>query len=74
MLEYTYLWCAVQVAATDADSGSDGSLTFSMVPHAKFSLGATDGWLSVRTALDFETTPNTYTFDVVATDGGAAPR
>ena len=44
-----------------------------MTNHAKFSLAA-DGWISVKTALDFETTPNSYTFDVLATDGGAAPR
>ena len=44
-----------------------------MTTHAKFSLAA-DGWISVKTALDFETTPNSYTFDVLATDGGATPR
>ncbi|KAK7485090.1 hypothetical protein BaRGS_00023630, partial [Batillaria attramentaria] len=53
----------VQVSATDADSGSDGAVTYSMATHAKFAL-ASDGWISIKTALDFETTPNTYSITV----------
>ncbi|XP_076447241.1 protocadherin Fat 4-like [Babylonia areolata] len=63
----------VQVIANDADSGSDGTVTYSMLPHTYFTLAA-DGWISVKTALDYETLPNTFTFDVVATDGGTSAR
>ena len=61
-----------QVTATDADTGNDGTITFSMTAHANFSLDA-DGWISVKTPLDYEVA-STYTFEVVATDGGSTPR
>ncbi|KAK7101636.1 hypothetical protein V1264_019985 [Littorina saxatilis] len=63
----------VQVVASDADTGNDGTVTYSMTPHAKFSLAA-DGWIAVKAALDFETSPNSYAFNVIATDGGSPPK
>lgn len=63
----------LKVSATDADSGSGGVVTYSMTSHTKFLLSA-DGWISVKAALDHETTPTAYTFDVIASDQGSPQR
>ncbi|XP_046545181.1 protocadherin Fat 4-like [Haliotis rubra] len=61
-----------QILATDADSGTDGDLTYSMATHATFAL-ASDGALTLKDNLDFATA-STYSLTVTATDGGTPAR
>ncbi|XP_067685434.1 protocadherin Fat 4-like [Haliotis asinina] len=61
-----------QILATDADSGTDGDLTYTMPTHATFAL-ASDGALTLKDNLDFATA-STHSLTVTATDGGSPPR
>ncbi|XP_046571396.1 cadherin-23-like, partial [Haliotis rubra] len=61
-----------QILATDADSGTDGDLTYTMATHATFAL-ASDGALTLKDNLDFATA-STHSLTVTATDGGTPAR
>ncbi|WAR26918.1 FAT1-like protein, partial [Mya arenaria] len=61
------------VAATDADAGNDGDLTYSIIlgnSAGKFDIDPTTGAISVTGSLDYETTTQ-YLLTVQATDGGS---
>ncbi|XP_052778546.1 cadherin EGF LAG seven-pass G-type receptor 2-like, partial [Mya arenaria] len=61
------------VVATDADTGADGDLTFSISQGnsaGKFTIDPTTGAISVAGSLDYETTIQ-YLLTVMATDGGS---
>ncbi|WAR26920.1 FAT4-like protein [Mya arenaria] len=61
------------VAATDADAGNDGDLTYSIIlgnSAGKFDIDPTTGAIRVTGSLDYETTTQ-YLLTVQATDGGS---
>ncbi|XP_052778540.1 protocadherin-like wing polarity protein stan [Mya arenaria] len=63
----------ITVAATDADTGADGDLTFSISlgnSAGKFAIDPTTAAISVAGSLDYETTTQ-YLLTVKATDGGS---
>ncbi|XP_019623295.1 PREDICTED: protocadherin Fat 4-like [Branchiostoma belcheri] len=65
----------LQVAASDADSGTDGEVTFSIVAgkgDEKFAVDAETGALQTVAPLDREMT-SSYTLTIVAQDGGVSP-
>ncbi|XP_058040716.1 protocadherin-16 isoform X4 [Ahaetulla prasina] len=68
--------CFLQITATDADSGSLGSISYalgtglgSLVPSA-FLLGEKTGQLCTAQGLDRDEGPSSYDFTVTAVDGG----
>ncbi|XP_007441203.1 protocadherin-16 [Python bivittatus] len=68
--------CFLQITATDADSGSLGSVSYtlgtglgSLVPSA-FLLGEETGQLCTAQGLDRDEGPSAYDFTVTAVDGG----
>ena len=63
----------LKVSASDADSGSDGVITYSMATNIHFNLNTENGDISVKALLDFEVS-DSHTFQVVATDSGTSPR
>ncbi|EDQ93078.1 uncharacterized protein MONBRDRAFT_22472 [Monosiga brevicollis MX1] len=59
------------VTATDADSGVNGQLTYSILsPTYGFTVDASTGLVTGTVPLDFETRPH-LTLTIVATDGGS---
>eukprot|EP00117_Sycon_ciliatum_P020511 scpid1016/ scgid18251/ Protocadherin Fat 4; FAT tumor suppressor homolog 4; Fat-like cadherin protein FAT-J len=64
----------VEMRATDADDGSDGQVTYSIIGGVGFDINPADGWVTVDplTKLDRETRA-TYTLIVSAADGGTPP-
>ncbi|ETE68948.1 Protocadherin Fat 3, partial [Ophiophagus hannah] len=68
----------VQVKATDADSGANGQVTYSLLKELDidrisevFTIDGNSGWISTLKDLDHETDP-TFTFTVVSSDLGEA--
>ncbi|XP_046358556.2 protocadherin Fat 4-like [Haliotis rufescens] len=61
-----------QILANDADSGTDGDLTYTMTAHATFAL-ASDGALTLKDNLNYATA-STHSLTVTATDSGTPPR
>ncbi|XP_078259032.1 protocadherin-16-like [Rhinoraja longicauda] len=68
--------CFLQIAATDADSGSFGSVTYSIgsglgnLPPNQFTIDQHNGQICTGTALDRDEEPHHYEFTVTAVDGG----
>ena len=66
----------VNIEAVDDDSGVNGTITYSIQDRdllmLPFNIGPTDAVLYLTGVLDFETV-STYTFSVVAMDGGSPP-
>uniref|UniRef100_A0A8C6X3J6 Protocadherin Fat 3 n=1 Tax=Naja naja TaxID=35670 RepID=A0A8C6X3J6_NAJNA len=68
----------VQVKATDADSGANGQVTYSLLTELDidrisevFTIDSNSGWISTLKDLDHETDP-TFAFTVVSSDLGEA--
>ncbi|XP_026562610.1 protocadherin Fat 3 isoform X3 [Pseudonaja textilis] len=68
----------VQVKATDADSGANGQVTYSLLTELDidrisevFTIDGNSGWISTLKDLDHETDP-TFAFTVVSSDLGEA--
>uniref|UniRef100_A0A8C5SNE8 Cadherin domain-containing protein n=1 Tax=Laticauda laticaudata TaxID=8630 RepID=A0A8C5SNE8_LATLA len=68
----------VQVKATDADSGANGQVTYSLLTELDidrisevFTIDGNNGWISTLKDLDHETDP-TFAFTVVSSDLGEA--
>ncbi|XP_071083745.1 protocadherin Fat 4-like [Haliotis cracherodii] len=61
-----------QILANDADSGTDGDLTYTMTAHATFAL-ASDGALTLKDNLNY-VTASTHSLTVTATDSGTPSR
>ena len=60
----------LEVRATDADAGANGTVTYSSPDiTSEFDLDMTTGAISLRTPLNYEDTQS-YQFTVVASDGG----
>ncbi|XP_066284596.1 protocadherin Fat 4-like [Branchiostoma lanceolatum] len=61
----------ITIAATDADSGTDGTITYAITSPATspFGLDSSSGLVTLVSALDYETATN-YQLIVTATDGG----
>ena len=63
-----------QIAATDADDGSNAEITYSLMPaQTAFIIQSGTGVLELNTALDYAKTTN-YTLTVRAVDGGTPAR
>ncbi|BES91153.1 Laminin G domain [Nesidiocoris tenuis] len=65
----------IQVIASDADSGENGRLTYSIKSgdaHNQFSINPNDGYVNVVAHLDREK-KDSYTLVIRATDGGVPP-
>lgn len=68
-----------RLTATDADSGANGKLTYSLDPKTQQQFGATfaveadTGTVVLKSALDFENTTS-YVLGIVAADGGVEVR
>ncbi|TRY65999.1 hypothetical protein DNTS_003779, partial [Danionella cerebrum] len=67
---------STQVTATDADSGSFGSVSYTLgsgpggVALSQFTIGKHNGQICTTTTLDRDQGPANYDFTVTATDGG----
>ncbi|XP_078678313.1 protocadherin Fat 4-like [Branchiostoma floridae x Branchiostoma belcheri] len=61
----------ITITANDADSGSDGTITYAITSPANspFGLDSSSGLVTLVSALDYETDTN-YQLTVTATDGG----
>ena len=57
------------VSATDADSGTNSAITYSIATNLPFAINETSGAIIIIGFLDFETTVF-YSFTVLASDGG----
>ncbi|XP_062910893.1 protocadherin-16-like [Mobula hypostoma] len=68
--------CFLQISATDADSGSFGSVTYSIdsgigsLPPTQFTIDQHTGQICTSGALDRDNEPDHYEFTVTAVDGG----
>ena len=59
--------------ATDCDLGSNAELTYSITTTgASFSIDSATGAISPAEALDYESGPQYYQFEVMAVDGGSS--
>ncbi|CAL1540461.1 unnamed protein product [Lymnaea stagnalis] len=61
--------------ATDIDAGNDGKITYSIasgVSNYEFVIDSSTGELYVGSQLDYDTSPNTYSIIIKATDGAGA--
>ena len=66
----------ITVTATDADTGTDGTVSYGITAGNTgnaFAIGAGSGVITVAAALDFETTAS-YTLTILASDGGSPTR
>ena len=65
----------LQISATDSDSGSNAEITYSIEASdfVPFSINIVTGEITVTSALDYETVQS-FTFTVVASDGGRISR
>ncbi|XP_032878094.1 protocadherin-16 [Amblyraja radiata] len=68
--------CFLQISATDADSGSFGTVTYSIgsgigrLPPNQFTIDQHNGQICTSGALDRDEEPDHYEFTVTAVDGG----
>ncbi|XP_051882334.1 protocadherin-16 [Pristis pectinata] len=68
--------CFLQISATDADSGSFGSITYSIgsgigsLPPTQFTIDQHTGQICTSGTLDRDEEPDHYEFTVTAVDGG----
>ncbi|XP_051534406.1 protocadherin-16 [Myxocyprinus asiaticus] len=68
--------CFMEVAATDADGGSFGSISYSLgsgpgsVTPSQFRIGKDNGQICTTTSLDRDQGPASYDFTITAVDGG----
>jgi hypothetical protein len=58
------------VAATDADDGNDGAISYSMPSDTHFMININTGVIYLKAALDYETATS-HTFKVTASDAGS---
>lgn len=63
----------LSATATDNDSGSAGTVYFTMDPHQKFQLDETTGKMYLKSSLDYETTAS-YDVVIYAKDKGTPAR
>ncbi|KAI4894375.1 hypothetical protein NFI96_017390, partial [Prochilodus magdalenae] len=74
---YRLCLCSLQVAASDADVGSFGAITYTLVsgpgnssPPSHFSINKETGQICTSSALDRDEGANSFEFTVTAVDGG----